>query len=220
MINKILIMSIKIKLLITACFDQMKLFLIALAVMCATAQHDHDMTAPEGDGTEFCLGTGTVMMNGFQYGYGSESYCILYLFPEGNVNTPTRYAFAIIGTFVMAGMVEALVALRTYLFSPKISLSDPLLKVFLSLVYGVQMLLAYFLMLLVMTYEISIFFSVVFGLGIGYFFILKVPPVEDTIGSEPSADPSCEECPKTGNPSDGGETPCTGGGRYVAATSD
>lgn len=74
------------------------------------------------------------------------------------------------GVFFMGFMNGALTYLR-HCFNEYSKRSPSLLvnQTILSLLYGVQIVLAYWIMLLVMTYETGLFIMLIFGLVIGYF---------------------------------------------------
>ena len=110
-----------------------------------------------------------VMQNGFQVADGKES-CIVFLFRGWNVDSTVKYAFMLIGVVLMGFLNGALVYLRHRLLDNSRLQSSLLLhQLVLSLMYGIQMVLAYWMMLLVMTYETGIFVALLFGLTIGYF---------------------------------------------------
>ncbi len=111
----------------------------------------------------------SVMQNGFQVANGKER-CIVFLFYGWNVDSYVKYAFMIIGVLCMGLLNGALAYGRHRLTdSSKFSSSLLLHQTLLSLLYGVQIVLAYWMMLLVMTYEVGSFIALIFGLVIGYF---------------------------------------------------
>jgi Ctr copper transporter family len=63
------------------------------------------------DPDAFCNGMGRVMMMGFQGAFNGNS-CVLFLFQGWNLDTPTKYAFAIIGTLLMGFVSQALMFAR------------------------------------------------------------------------------------------------------------
>lgn len=125
----------------------------------------HNMTM---GGDDFCSGSGMVMMNGYQTSVGGM--CILYLFKGASVDTATKYAFAIIGTFLLAFTVEGLTMLRKLIDARFLKDSHAIQSFVLAILYGVQMVAAYWLMLLVMTYEAGLFTAIIVGLVAGNFF--------------------------------------------------
>ena len=119
----------------------------------------------------FCAGTGMVMLNGFQSTVGNT--CVLFLFQGAAVDTATKYAFAILGVFVIAFLNEILrwtrahLSLRTFGFSRTYSQNG--IDISVSLLFAVQMILAYWIMLFIMLYEYVFFIAIIAGLGIGHY---------------------------------------------------
>eukprot|EP00051_Salpingoeca_urceolata_P033229 m.19737 g.19737 ORF g.19737 m.19737 type:complete len:169 (+) comp6005_c0_seq1:381-887(+) len=125
--------------------------------------------------SSFCT-SHTTMGSGFATTSPGE-WCPTFLFDGVVANTPGRYAAAIIVAIIMGilneliGYVRGRAEAGQPLFArpsggPRVSktfLSD----VIFSLCYGGQMILAYWLMLLVMLFDIGIFFGVVGGLAMG-----------------------------------------------------
>ncbi|CAF3389427.1 unnamed protein product [Rotaria sp. Silwood1] len=110
-----------------------------------------------------------VMQNGFQFATG-EDQCIVFLFRGWNVDNHVKYAFMILGVFCMGLLNGALAYIRHRINDSYREHSSLLLhQIYLALIYGVQIVLAYWMMLLVMTYESGIFISLILGLVIGYF---------------------------------------------------
>jgi hypothetical protein len=116
----------------------------------------------------FCMGPGRVMMAGFQVAFGGQPVqpCMLFLFMGFVVNTPVKYVFAIIVSFLMGFMNEGFGLMRKRL-SAFLSDKSQFLTPIVSVIYGFQMVNAYWMMLLVMTYEALIFTSLIFGLFLG-----------------------------------------------------
>jgi uncharacterized membrane protein YciS (DUF1049 family) len=76
----------------------------------------------------------------------------------------------IVGVLCMGLLNGALVYARHHLNDHWDKNSSLLLhQLLLSLVYGIQIVLAYWMMLLVMTYEVGSFIALVLGIVIGYF---------------------------------------------------
>mmetsp|Transcript_6247 Transcript_6247/g.9746 ORF Transcript_6247/g.9746 Transcript_6247/m.9746 type:complete len:170 (+) Transcript_6247:112-621(+) len=136
---------------------------------------------PQTTTNEFCTGPGRVMMMGFQGAYDGGP-CMLFLFEGAVVDTATKYVFAILGAFLLAFGMHVLGMIghwyRSNVSGPlhgeeRRSLSLHLPSV---LLYGLQMLNAYWLMLLVMTYEQFIFSAIILGLTLGYFVCCIIAP--------------------------------------------
>ncbi|CAF1525092.1 unnamed protein product [Adineta ricciae] len=139
-----------------------------------------------------------VMQNGFQFATG-EDRCIVFLFKGWNVDNHTKYAFMIIGTFCMALLNGGLAFIRHFLVNKSQTNSSPLTyQAYLALVYGVQIVLAYWMMLLVMTYETGVFLALVFGLTIGYFIFTllesktRLATVNSTYQNQFNNTPCCQ----------------------------
>ncbi|KAG5182072.1 hypothetical protein JKP88DRAFT_263362 [Tribonema minus] len=131
-------------------------------------------TMPMGT-SDFCEGTGMVMQKGFRVSF-TNGMCIIWLFEGAVLDTAGKYTGAVIGTFLLAFANEGIRWLRSRAMSGKAPftrchLSDmPAFArdVVLALMYGFQMLIAYWLMLIVMTYEVFLFTAILLGLTAGY----------------------------------------------------
>jgi hypothetical protein len=134
--------------------------------------HMHMGSPSEG----FCSGPGYVMLNGFQYSKGNN--CVLYLFQGAAVDTATKYGFALVGTLLLALVTEMLRVSRSFIAAgkvPGLARLPPLgVDATLALMFAVQMMAAYWLMLLVMLYEYVIFIFILLGLGVGHFIALQL----------------------------------------------
>jgi hypothetical protein len=121
----------------------------------------------------FCTGNGRVMLPGFQVtAYGGP--CILFLFGGVNMNTPVLYFLGIFFSILMGVFNEALSFLRNRI-SFWIKDKSDFFKIIITILYGIQMINAYWMMLLVMTYELLIFIALIVGLMLGNFiFSLKI----------------------------------------------
>jgi hypothetical protein len=112
----------------------------------------------------------TVMQNGFRVANGDDA-CITFLFVGWSVDNRTKYAIMLIGVLLMGFLNGFLIYIRQVLAARSKGNSSILLnQLLLSLVYGVQIVLAYWLMLLVMTYETGLFIMLIIGLVLGHFF--------------------------------------------------
>lgn len=116
--------------------------------------------------TPFCTGTGKVMMPGFQDAFSSGP-CVLFLFTGWVLDSPTKYTLAVLGTFAMGFCNELLSFLRR-LLAQRLKSMPKHWQLLLALVYGVHMVLAYWMMLLVMTYEYVLFTALILGLVAGF----------------------------------------------------
>lgn len=148
-----------------------------------------DMTAMAGNVTEevFCLGDGHVMMNGFQIAIGSTQRCALFLFPGWVVDTPAKYFGACFAAFLMPKVIVVIQILREKVLESSKNRSrtfgpDALAAAW----FGLQMMFAYFLMLLAMLYETVIFLCICFGFVASFLLLqrykrYKGPPQIKTI---------------------------------------
>jgi solute carrier family 31 (copper transporter), member 1 len=109
------------------------------------------------------------MQNGFQTADGKDN-CILFLFRGWNIDSTVKYVFMLIGVICMGLLNGSLAYVRHRLMDNARHRSSLLIhQIWLSLLYGIQMILAYWMMLLVMTYETGVFIALILGLVIGYF---------------------------------------------------
>jgi copper transporter 1 len=149
----------------------------------------------------------SAMQNGFQVAGWNEN-CILFLFRGWNVDNEVKYIFMLIGVLCMGLLNGSLAYARHRLMNnPRYTSSLFIRQIWLSLIYGIQMVLAYWMMLLVMTYETLIFIALIVGLVSGYFIFgyleAKVRPsankTETTNGSTYHTQFSGTPCCQTNN---------------------
>ena len=126
------------------------------------------------DDQPFCTGPGWAMLSGFQTTVHGD--CLVYLFPEAVMNTGVRFAMAVVFTVVLASTNEFLRCFRALLASRMLwpGKLDGCLDLVVSALYMVQMMVAYWLMLLVMLYEYVLFIAILLGLGIGQYATRKL----------------------------------------------
>lgn len=138
-----------------------------------------NMSTPSTD-SEFCSGEGSVMFNGFQSTVNGS--CIKLLFQPWVLNSAVKYAFGFVGCFVVTLFSEFLVKAREdarqkLLAARKQRSLDKIHKIqcklLLAVLYMVQMTIAYFAMLVVMTYETGLFISLLLGFGAGFMLFKK-----------------------------------------------
>lgn len=142
------------------------------------------------------------MFSGFTSTVGNT--CVLLLFQPWVLSSGTKYALGAIGVFAMALFNEGLVRYRenirvwtvrsiTEVQKRKVSkrvigLVKLRNKVLLSFLYMIQMTMAYWLMLIAMTYEIGLFITLILGFGVGYLlFKSRVEEDETTVAYERSS---------------------------------
>eukprot|EP00730_Choanoeca_flexa_P012768 TRINITY_DN4602_c0_g1_i1.p1 TRINITY_DN4602_c0_g1~~TRINITY_DN4602_c0_g1_i1.p1 ORF type:complete len:162 (+),score=6.80 TRINITY_DN4602_c0_g1_i1:143-628(+) len=127
----------------------------------------------------FCKGEGSVMNDGFG---GLPEHCDLFLFSGWVLDTPAKYTVAVLCTAFMAMGSEVLRVWRAR-WDRVFDHSLPK-DIALSLVYGIHMLNAYFLMLLIMLYDTYFLMAIVFGLTIGHFVARRMQHDDRRIGYE------------------------------------
>ncbi|EGZ17855.1 hypothetical protein PHYSODRAFT_285994 [Phytophthora sojae] len=159
-------------------------------------------TATESDSSStssgFCTGQGSVMFNGFQSSiHGS---CVMLLFQPWVLNSGLKYAFGFIGCFLIALLNESLVKGREVvrqrlLVARKLRPQDKIhkmqCKLTLAVLYMIQMTIAYFAMLVVMTYETGLFVALICGFGAGFLLFKNLDQdITEERGSWRFTDPS------------------------------
>ncbi|OWZ06116.1 Alpha kinase, partial [Phytophthora megakarya] len=159
-------------------------------------------TATESETTStdsgFCSGQGSVMFNGFQSSvHGS---CVMLLFQPWVLNSGVKYAFGFIGCFLIALLNESLVKGREVvrqrlLTARKLRPHDKFhkmqCKATLAVLYMIQMTIAYFAMLVVMTYETGLFVALIIGFGAGFLLFKNLEQdITEERGSWRFTDPS------------------------------
>ncbi|ETK91580.1 hypothetical protein L915_04883 [Phytophthora nicotianae] len=148
--------------------------------------------------SDFCSGQGSVMFNGFQTSiHGS---CVMLLFQPWVLNSGVKYAFGFIGCFLIALLNESLVKGREVvrqrlLVARKLRPHDKLhkmqCKAMLAVLYMIQMTIAYFAMLVVMTYETGLFVALIAGFGAGFLLFKNLDQdITEERGSWRFTDPS------------------------------
>ncbi|GMF17293.1 unnamed protein product [Phytophthora lilii] len=146
----------------------------------------------------FCTGQGSVMFNGFQTSiHGS---CVMLLFQPWVLNSGVKYAFGFIGCFLIALLNESLVKGREVvrqrlLTARKLRPHDKFhkmqCKLTLAVLYMIQMTIAYFAMLVVMTYETGLFIALIAGFGAGFLLFKNLDQdITEERGSWRFTDPS------------------------------
>lgn len=160
----------------------------------------------------FCMtmnGKGRVMLMGFQRAFGDDAMCINFLFEGWAIDSAGKYAGAVIATFLMAFTNEALSHARR--LNRRFCGRNPTFfraAVPDAFLYGIQMVIAYFLMLLAMTYESIVFSAIVVGLVLGHLFWGNVAP---RLCKHNSPDEFSKAGLLNTDDSISGNTPCCGG---------
>ncbi|CAH0517327.1 unnamed protein product [Peronospora belbahrii] len=130
-------------------------------------------SAASSTSSDFCSGQGSVMFNGFQTSiHGS---CVMLFFRPWVLNSGVKYAFGFIGCFLISLLNEALVKGREV------------------------MTIAYFAMLVVMTYETGLFLALIAGFGAGFLLLKNLDQdITQERGSWRYTDPSTVRIPVEG----------------------
>jgi copper transporter 1 len=138
---------------------------------------------------------------------------MLFLFQTWNVNTETKYVFAVLGAFAMGLLNQAFVSGRQAVaqadeHSRIPYLHIPIIKrMIVALIYGAHMVLAYWMMLLVMLYESTIFSALIVGLTVGYAIGFQ-DPVQKKKRSVNRLQRANDEMPLVKDPEEANSTPC------------
>jgi Ctr copper transporter family len=122
----------------------------------------------------FCTGAGRAVRNGFQTSF-HDGRCVNFLFEDAVLNTRGKYIAAVFGAFALAFVHEAVrfVRLRAAQgnspFSSCAATSRSIVRhSATATIYGLQMLLSFWLILLVLQFETVLFAAIVAGLIVGY----------------------------------------------------
>jgi len=111
---------------------------------------------------QYCYGGTSMYMDGFHW---IGTTCVIYLFPEWVLSTPSKFAWANIGSIFFAILLEFTLFKRRSIYA----MSPGKRRLILSaLVYGIQLAMGYFIMLVIMTYSGPLFVSTIFGMMIGH----------------------------------------------------
>ena len=136
-----------------------------------------DETDMAGDDDVFCGPMSMDMnMQGFFSMFDDKPMCVNFLFRTWSLDTRTKFAFACLGSCAMGAAVELLTKTRRELRAAPLPQQQQQQQqqqqrkrsaAMLSL-YGVQVVLGYALMLVIMTYNAELFLCGVAGLIIGH----------------------------------------------------
>jgi hypothetical protein len=112
---------------------------------------------------KYCYGATAMYMQGFEW---RGITCVVYLFKSWVLSTPGSLVGACFGTIALGIFLEYIIISRRVLVFKN---EKPIKEILHSaLLYGVQLTLGYFLMLVVMSYSVPLFMSVVIGLVLGH----------------------------------------------------
>ena len=100
--------------------------------------------------------------------------CIIFLFNGFVLDSPWKYMIGLALAFIFGVLNEVLLYFRRWV-QAKTEDKHKAWKLAICIIYGLHMILAYWMMLLVMTYETLLFFAIVFGLMTGHLIFQFVP---------------------------------------------
>jgi hypothetical protein len=116
------------------------------------------------DSDIYCYGGTSMYMDGFHWIH--DTTCVIYLFPQWVLSTQGKFAAACIGTLLFGVLVEYVISRRRDFVT---KLSGGHYRLFASAgFYGLQLIMGYLIMLVVMTYSIPLFLCCVMGLVGGH----------------------------------------------------
>ncbi|KAL3795252.1 hypothetical protein HJC23_008337 [Cyclotella cryptica] len=120
-------------------------------------------TYPDPDlGDQFCYGGTSMYMDGFNW---IGSTCVIYLFPQWILSTPGKLAAGCIGSILFGILLEFVLWKRRSVYTMTPGRNRLILSV---LVYGLQLTMGYFVMLVIMTYSGPLFISTIGGMMLGH----------------------------------------------------
>ena len=145
------------------------------------------MIMPNATAAGFCIAPGETMRNGFQVAVGADKWCVTFIFRGLVVDSAGKYVAALIVTLLISFSIEALGFARKQFVRRCLSQQQPQqrdnhssseaapvvasvwwLRYSQSAMYGLQMLLAYMAMLVVMMYETCMFVALIAGFMLGH----------------------------------------------------
>ena len=167
-------------------------------------------------------------MDGFN-GLGPDVPCLIFLFQSWVLDTQVKYAFGSIGAFLVGLFIEFIILLRRQTKLPKVVRSkafwclpdanhEKTQSLFLITLYAVQLVFAYFAMLLAMSFAVVIFTMVMLGLVVGHFAFNSDTPAggneaccaaneEEFTPGRIGNEPKPANCCSGGGDGDGGSAP-------------
>lgn len=111
---------------------------------------------------KYCYGGTSMYMDGFNW-FGST--CVIFLFPSWVLSTRFKFGIACFGAILFGVALELVLYKRRTIYALPAGYRRLILS---ALVYGLQLTMGYFIMLLVMTYSGPLFMSCVSGMIIGH----------------------------------------------------
>lgn len=135
----------------------------------------------------FCRGKTDMLMLGFEVS-GRGGFCIILFFDAWTLDSRLKFIFGCVGVAFMGVAIECLIMIRRLIQTeraPFRGISKPLKKLLLIIGFGVNLILGYLAMLVVMTYSVELFLSVCLGMIVGHLLFNSSEPIGETI------DPCC-----------------------------
>eukprot|EP01082_Thalassiosira_pseudonana_P012323 g11060.t1 g11060 contig48:59168-61539(+) len=111
---------------------------------------------------QYCYGGTSMYMDGFNW---IGSACVIYLFPQWVLSTPGKFALGCIGSILFGVLLESVLWKRRSIYSLEPGMRRLILS---ALVYGLQLTMGYFIMLVIMTYSGPLFVSTIGGMMAGH----------------------------------------------------
>merc|ERR1719450_304756 len=135
-----------------------------------TSSNPETTTSKHTNDEKFCIGGTDMYMQGFSISSSGKNVCVILLFNDWILDTKTKFIFGCVGVVILGVAIEGLLALRRSLQSRKILLkiSSFTRRVFIILLFGVNVASGYFAMLVAMTYSVELFICMVAGLLVGH----------------------------------------------------
>jgi len=119
----------------------------------------HHSTYTEGG---YCSGGTSMYMDGFNW---QGTTCVIYLFNTLVLSTPGKFAAAAIGSILFGIATEFVLWKRKGVYSLPAGVHRLCLS---ALVYGLQLTMGYFIMLVIMTYSGPLFICTIIGMMLGH----------------------------------------------------
>ncbi|TRY75846.1 hypothetical protein TCAL_04958 [Tigriopus californicus] len=145
-----------------------------------------DPSNPEPSGA-FCRGKTDMLMLGFEVS-GRGGFCIILFFDAWTLDTRLKFALGCVGVALMGIAIELLIMVRRRIQkrdAPFQGINKTLKKILLIVGFGVNLIVGYLAMLVVMTYSVELFLSVCLGMIVGHLLFNSSEPIGETI------DPCC-----------------------------
>ncbi|KAL1519440.1 hypothetical protein AB1Y20_022962 [Prymnesium parvum] len=133
-----------------------------------------------------CVGI-DMEMTGFQWSEWPDGECVIFLLSQFSLDSPIKFRVAFFVTILIGIANEALIAIRRgpCSFDKAGRRSRAVGTIVTVLLFALQSIIAYILMLIAMTYQLQLFLAVITGLAIGHALFNVAYPVSA------SADPCC-----------------------------